>query len=68
VLLLLDTLAEFEEYINDELKEARKLRKELLISDVVSQSQDGPLQWVDIVLAGGCCVTAAASDVHAMYM
>jgi hypothetical protein len=55
VLLLLDTLAEFEAYIKDELKEARKLREELLISDVVSQSQDGPLQWVDIVLAGGCC-------------
>jgi hypothetical protein len=54
VSLLLDTLAEFKAYIKDELQEAGALRDGLLMSDVVSQSKDGPLQWVDIVLAGAC--------------
>ncbi|WIA37128.1 hypothetical protein OEZ86_014091 [Tetradesmus obliquus] len=43
--------SKYYSYIQGELKEARDLKENLVISDVVSNN--GELQWVDLVLAGG---------------
>uniref|UniRef100_A0A383WDF1 Patatin n=1 Tax=Tetradesmus obliquus TaxID=3088 RepID=A0A383WDF1_TETOB len=52
-----DASHEFQGYtdrIKDELADAGRLKKNLLISDVVSSDGNGEqLQWVDLVLAGG---------------